>query len=144
MKPEDLMVGDWVNFLIDIEGGDTEHDPKNEIYQPMQIVSLTAWGGNDGEVESAESVINGIDQVKPIPITAEILEKNFSQHSRYVYDHCDDYFDLYITEFSDGLWCVTFDEIEMSGLPTWKMYVSNVHELQHALRLCNIEKEIEL
>lgn len=56
----------------------------------------------------------------------------------------DDYYEVEITEYTDGLWQVQVNEIEMGNLPTWRMYVSNVHELQHALRLCKIDKEIEL
>lgn len=30
MTANELQIGDWVNFLIDVEGGDTENDPQNE------------------------------------------------------------------------------------------------------------------
>ena len=83
------------------------------------------------------------------PITEQILDKNFKDIAephqmiyggRWVY--YDEYFEVEITEYTDGLWQVQVDEIEMSGLPTWRMYVSNVHELQQALRLANVKKEI--
>lgn len=80
MKPEELQLKDWVNFLIDIEGGNTEYDQKDAQYQPMKIVSLSSWVNNDGEVESEEGVINDIEQVKPIPLTSEILEQNDSEN----------------------------------------------------------------
>lgn len=150
MKPGELQLGDWVNFLIDIEGGSTDYDPKVAQYQPMQIVSLSSWRYNDGEVESAEGVINDIDQVEPIPLTAEILEKNFDSEkvdfeghhigTRYT-DH-NEFREITIHEYNDGLWEVEIDEVEFSSLPTWKMYVCDVHELQHALRLYGVNKEI--
>ena len=150
METKDLTVGDWFNFLIDIEGGDTEYDPKNEIYQPMQIVTLTAWSNNDGEVESAEGVLNDFDQLQPVPLTAEILEKNFNSkelpddpYGAYFFGG-NDYIEVYIKEYTDGLWQVSVDEVDMGGLPSWRMFVSNVHELQHALRLCGIDKEIKV
>ena len=56
----------------------------------------------------------------------------------------DDKIKIYIREHTDGLWKVDVDEIEIGGIRSWRMYVSNVHELQHAIRLCKIDKEIEL
>lgn len=138
------MVGDWFNFLIDIEGGDTEYDPQNEVYQPMQVRDITSFGVNDGEVSSYEGVVNDIAQLQPIPITSELLEKNFTYDPYGTYFFGGDYIEVYIKEYTDGLWRVEVDEIEMSSLPTWRMFVSNVNELQHALRLAGIEKTIEL
>lgn len=86
----------------------------------------------------------------PIPLTEEILKKNFNfdpNNSEGAFEHywwSNDYIEVTITEYTDGLWKVEVDEIEMADLPTWKMYVSHVHELQHALRLCGIDKEITL
>ena len=140
MKVNELMIGDWVNFLIDVEGGDTEYDPVNEIYQPMQIVSLTAWGGNDGEVESAEGVINGFDQVKPIAITAEILKKNgfWCQHNvGYVVDEHENEI---IYDLFDHKLRILKNREQILNLEYFDEMC--VHELQHALQLCNIEKEI--
>ena len=142
MRASELMIGDWVNFLIDIEGCDTEYDPKNEIYQPMQIVNLTAWGNYDGEVESTEGVINDIDQVKPIPLTAEILEKNGFIQKQSEFINGDIGIIFTIRGFS--FWSKKTIEIacgngsKINNLPCY------VHQLQHTLRLCGIEKEIEL
>ena len=136
------MIGDWVNFLIDIEGGDTEYDPKNEIYQPMQIVNLTAWGNNDGEVEDAKGTINDIDQVKPIPLTAEILEKNefWCEHNvGYVMEE-GEYEIIY--DLWDHKLRILKNREQILNLEYFDEMC--VHELQHALRLCNIEKEIEI
>lgn len=145
MKANELMVGDWFDFLIDIEGGDTEFAPKNEIYQPMQVDNI-----GFGAATSEEGVTNAASQLQPIPLTAEILGKNFKSkelpddpYGAYFFGG-NDYIEVYIKEYTDGLWQVEVDEIEMSGLPSWRMYVSNVHKLQHALRLCNIDKEIKL
>ena len=142
---ESLMIGDWFNFLIDIEGGDTEYDPKNEIYQPMQVDSIGL-----GAATSEEGVTNAANQLQPIPLTTEILEKNFKSkelpddpYGAYFFGG-NDYIEVYIKEYTDGLWQVEIDEIEMDGLPCWRMYVSDLYELQHALRLCGIDKEIEL
>ncbi len=144
LSPDELMLGDWVNFLIDIEGGDTEYDPVNEIYQPMQIVSITAWGNNDGEVESLAGVINDIDQVKPIPLTPEILEKN--GFIKQAFDgwklRTENYSIMWRTDYGEpnliiDSWSADYGKFNKFG-------ISFVHELQHALRLCGIEKQIEL
>lgn len=146
MKMNELMIGDWVNFLIDIVGGETEFDPVVNEYQPMRVDSISSLG----EVDSELGVINDVSQLQPISLTAEILKKNFNfdpNNSEGTFEHywwSNGYLDVAITEFTDGIWEVEVDEIEMGNLPTWKMFVSNVHELQHALHLCNIEKEIEL
>ncbi len=141
MKCKELMIGDWFNFLINVEGGDTEFAPKNEIRQPMRVACLDANG-----VSSEEGVVNYPIQLQPIPLNTEIIEKNFEQldmEGEY-FGFYDEYYEIEVSEYTDGIWEVKIDEIEMGGLPSWRMYVSNVHELQHAIRLCNIEKEIRL
>lgn len=72
LKIADLMIGDWVNFLVDVVRGETEHTPSVNEYQPMRIDSIYAFGG----VESELGVTNDVSQLQPIPITAEILGKN--------------------------------------------------------------------
>lgn len=134
MKPEEIMLGDYVNFLIDIEGGDTDCAPKVIQYQPMKIVSFSSWVNNDGEVESAEGVINDIDQVKPILLTDEILEQNGFERVNGEYQ---DVFYIY-----DGIELLIDNVYTLFG--QCKMPIKYVHELQHALRLCSINKEIEI
>lgn len=121
MKANELMIGDWVL------------DKKTN--QPYKII-----GTND---------LLFHDDYSPIPLTAEILEKNFlTQRGEWtepvLYFFGDEYIEVCIKEYTDGIWEVVIDEVEMSCLPTWKMFVCNVHELQHALQLCNIDKEIKL
>lgn len=145
MKPEELMIGDWVNFLIDIEGGDTENDPQNEVYQPMQVNTIASWEVG-GEVESREGEINDPEQLLPIAITAEILEKN-----GFGYKEEDDYLthyylgdgwyldnpDLHIGTYNKGVYWLNYCDNAICG-------IKYIHELQHALRLCGINKEIIL
>ena len=78
-----------------------------------------------------------------IPLTEEILEKNFERDEERFVD-CNEFREIEITEYNDGMWQVVIDEIEMSDLPTWKMYVCDVHQLQHALKLFGITKDITL
>lgn len=126
------MIGDWVMLTDPIHNG-----------EKVQVKAIP----DDGHI----TVDGGImPMFEPIPLTAEILGKNFS-FSPYngggaieQYYLLNDYYDVEISEYTDGLWEVVVDEVGMSCLPTWKMYVCHVHELQRALRLCGIEKEIEL
>lgn len=135
MEAKDLMIGDWFNFLIDIEGGDTEYDPKNEIYQPMQVDNIEF-----GDATSEEGVTNDVRQLQPIPLTAEILGKNFSSTPGWYFIGTNKYcFRIY--KYKDK-WDLLF---RRDGKGTrLNLYISYVHQLQHALRLCNIDKEIEL
>jgi len=129
MDAKDLMIGDWVNFPIDSIGGETEYDSQTTEYQPMRIISISAWNNNDGEVESAEGVINDIDQVKPIPLTAEILEKNgWFSLGEYRYEG-----DIALAKGRNYF-----------RLKNTTICIDSVHGLQHALRLCGINKEIEI
>ena len=143
MRQEELMIGDWV--LRDGE--------------PYQIRQLGIFGvDRDGEDYPAVCVgkPKGIgliierNEIGPIPLAAEILEKNFNSkelpddpYGAYFFGG-NDYIEVYIKEYTDGLWQVSVDEVEMGGLPSLRMFVSNVHELQHALRLCGINKEITI
>ena len=130
MKATEVMLGDWVMLADPIHNG--ENVQVKEIHANDYITV-------DGGI---------VPMFEPIPLTAEILEKNFNSienlpyRCRYYYN--TDYTEVDITEYTDGIWQVVVDEVEMSCLPTWKMYVSYVHELQHALRLVGILKEIEL
>lgn len=137
MKANELMFGDWV-FC------DGQPTPSKVVIQTVSIDGV--WFEGDKFEGSAS-----FDHIFPIPITTEILEKNG--------------FDI---QYQGGMrfdvWC-SFGpdsegdiEIEFRGQEpihlkidgTYKgVYYTSanmkyVHELQHALRLCGIEKEIVL
>lgn len=139
MDSKELMISDWVNFPIDITGGETEHDSQTTEYQPMQIVSISAWANNDGEAESREGVICDIEQLTPIPLTTEILEKNGFNLSR---DKSGiGILDTYWLGEGIGFRLHNFEtDYYQFGLAKIKY----VHQLQHALRLCEISKNIEI
>jgi hypothetical protein len=75
-----------------------------------------------------------LSECKPIPLTPEILEKNgFVVESRDCHDE-----PLQYCELVDGLW------IDISGENFFEGKLEYVHQLQHALGLCEINKTIEL
>ena len=141
MKANELQIGDLVNFLIDVEGGDTENDPQNEVYQPMQVNTIASWEVG-GEVESMDGVINDPEQLLPIAITAEILEKiGFWREHNVGYVMEEGEYEIIYDLFDHKLRILKNRE-QILNLEYWGEMC--VHELQHALRLCNIDKEIEI
>lgn len=137
MKANELQIGDWVNFLIDVEGGDTENDPKNVVYQPMQVDSISSLD----EVSSAfYGVTNDAAQLRPIPLTAEILEKNGFRKGNYieVVGGLDTYY------LGEEIGSFRIHRLQNGYYQFGLAKIKYVHQLQHALRLCEIEKEIEL
>lgn len=122
MRPEQLQMYDWV--LIN----DTP-------YQVKQITrKKVGYHRVPHNLDYARS-----EDVKPIRITAEILEKNgvlSDGVSRWRF--CDNEnwkirFSLYYEALR-----ITSENIALEG------HVVYVHELQQALRLCGINKKIEL
>ncbi len=85
-----------------------------------------------------------IEEVKPVPLTAEILEKNdFRKDLSGSYCNSDDFHDIDIKEYSDSIWYVRIEDTEFT-MPTEACSVSYVHQLQNFLRNCGIEKEVKL
>ena len=122
-KVTDLMVGDWIH-----------NNYTNKNYQVWRTFfsQATDFGKRmDATLEDCNC--------EPVPLTDEILKKNgFDYHHKnfaaLTYNHP---FQLEMEQWPDengiGLWSV-------NGI----IKIRYVHELQHALRLCGIEKEIKL
>ena len=118
MKAQDLMIGDWVRPL--------------NVNSPFQIVEI----GPDYICNYSDTAIWVLDEIEPIPITAEILEKN-----GFIYN--DIPFVLAWEQFGLSIYG-THGNYRINCGQNVGMDVSYVHQLQHALRLCQIEKEIQL
>lgn len=137
MRNEDLMVGDWFRFRYTIDG--------KEIVLTFRI-SQTAddlgyvWG-NDG---NRNGRMCEPERLEPIPLTTEFLEKNFGEARNGGYFEGDEFYELFIIEVNDGTWIIKRDDVEFSNIPRQQVMVSYVHELQHALKLCGIDKTIVL
>ena len=125
IKAEELMIGNWV-----LDG--TKY---------AQVTSITC----DGIIETTVNEKSNIELLEPIPITKEILEKNGFEEKREPerYIKSDDYYDVEIREYNDGLWILTLTDCEFT-LPHSQVHVSYVHQLQQALRLYGIPETIEL
>lgn len=127
MKIQELSVGDWVRHTFYEEN--------------LQIKRI------DGESErllvekGRMSVSCHLDHFEPIPLTPEILEKN----GLCVVEKDADFseYELFGSE--------NFSIFHLNGTlhyrletPQASVVCWNVHQLQHALRLAGIEKEIEV
>lgn len=134
LNSHSLMLGDWVC---------TEHDST-----PRQIDWIRG-----GEIGLFWNKVVTPPYLKPIPLTREILERNgfkfyeqdftsspIYKFGNFDYIECDEYHKYF------DIGCkVTYKHFttECTYIHSL-MRIYHVHELQHALRLCGIDKEIEL
>lgn len=136
MQAKELMIGDWVEEL----------DRVCRVKFNAQIKEVRE---NDCST-NASSKTNYYD-VQPIPLTVDILTKNgFVLNKEMSNDEGDAY---EFVESQDARAIVHDFESRHTHLFLFavnfpmtieRLLVSHVHELQHALRLCGINKEIEL
>ena len=139
MKAEELMVGFWVRCT----------DPK-----PFRIREVD---GVEEQVYGCDGFFVDISDLEPIPLTAEILEKNG-------FEELMDEGDVSAARFGrtpkpTGVWQYGFGQFDsvayvpkrsflrikfMEGCTADIDDIKYVHELQHALRLFKVDKEIEL
>lgn len=122
MKTAELMIGDWV-----MRRG--EPTMVYEIDEYYERINTEPDGYN------AITCIE-ISEVTPISLTTEILKKNGFQQ-------------ISINEYVSGKVTISilveeFLVIIKSGNARVRITIKYVHELQHTLRLCGIEKEIEI
>lgn len=131
MKAKELQIFDWVSYkgnpimVFEIDEPENNINTEQDGYNAIRCIS--------------------IDEIQPIPITPTILERNgFEKNGSYfILNECiedgEDVIEHYeIIYYNDGFCSVqnivTEDEISF--------YCPNVHQLQQAMRLCGIEKEI--
>lgn len=144
IKIEELSIGDWVNVLNYHWDGRPYTGQVNGITKKHGTYYLQF-----GSALSAE-----IDRCEPIPITKEILEKNgfrlkeeAESYTEYVSG--DEHSIITYVFYKESIYDVdTLLDCEVGyvgGLDRiHHCHVKYVHELQHALRLCGINKTIEL
>ena len=125
----DLSVGDWVRY-----------DGKEYQVQCVDGMSeiVTLLGYCEQREESAGNL-------RSIPITAEILEKNGFESTTKpnVFTLAHGEHKLYVSLESDG-WYRTFVNFMERLCILQVVRQSYIHELQHALRLAGVDKEINL
>ena len=132
MKANELMIGDWVICTL----GNTK-EQVGELYETQVMLFY-----ND---------IYDYDEIEPIPLTAEILEKNGFRIDKEDTGNLE----YYCLGEVGVETCVVVKKHALNALEDldviWSIYVEDfaiydkimyVHQLQHAMRLCGIEKEI--
>ena len=133
MKENELMIGDLVYYYHNEDG----HAPYEEVTR-IEPEDLTL----DAEVFEV--------RFKPIPLAPEILVKNgFVYTNNHTLKGADTYICRYkdyelIYKLGDYFAVDSYDDRYYRLFETQFCYKWSVHELQHALRLCKIDKEIVL
>lgn len=139
MKANELMIGDWVTFRESLE--------EKQIL-PIKIVLLK---DNDNDFlaqidEDAYDELEFNDEIVGIPVTSGTLKKIGFRTLLYdedVYIFSTDYFEIFIEEYSDSIWRVTYNNLEVNIFARREL-IGFVHELQHVFRLWGIEIDIKL
>lgn len=128
MKPNELMIGDWV-----IRRGVPE--------EPMHICDMNVSAGTVYLDQDGCGVAEKFENIEPITLTPKIFKKNgFVCADLPFEDFYAGYgLSIYGGEYADehSNWYI------ICGINV-SMNVTHVHELQHAFKLCEIEKEIVL
>ena len=138
LKISDLSVGDWVR------------DGHGII---AKVRGIENW--SDGYILNVQTVSGSICTLSgtgalPIPITAEILERNgWSTDGMYAFLRIDEHLHLeyYYHEHRLRKYYCGVDEWQNHAKVTditFAVHCYSVHQLQHALKLAGVDKEINL
>ena len=133
LKISDLSVGDWV---------------MNHRGYPTKVQVITSEGNLlCGEIDAKSEHCTHLwaQDIKPIPITAEILEKNGFESTTKpnVFTLTHGKLQLYVSNELDG-WHMSFVNFMERLCILQVIRKSYIHELQHALRFAGVDKEINL
>lgn len=136
MTEKDVMVGDWFRFrYTTISNREVVHTFRISQIE-NQLGQYYVWGDGLGRMCHPENL-------EPVSLTQEILEKNGFKKEGSWFIIEGDYYDVSIKEITDSIWRVKYCNTEFSALDC-VLHIAFVHELQHALRLCGISKDITL
>lgn len=139
MKAEELMIGDWV-----IRRGVPE--------EPMRLYDMKALSGIAYLDQDGRGIAEKFENIEPIPLTQEILEKNgFKKRVWWKYRESDvityDIGEGFHIELSENeFWLVDncSDSDDYGYKSNWITDVNYVYKLQHLMKDLEIEKEIVL
>lgn len=129
IRISDLSIGDWVKF------------ESNGRYMPMMVFEISSYRKEIVGETTFGRLSFKEEEISPIPLTPEILEKN----GLCVVEEDADFseYELFGSE--------NFSIFHTKGTLHYRLETSqasvvcwNVHQLQHALRLASVEKEIVL
>ncbi len=132
MKAKELRIGDWMMF-------------DGDYVQIVKVESDVRYWDTEGKVTILNArgkwVDSDIDNIEPIPITAEILEENAFERVQ----------DIFVLMWKNGVYP---SMIFIEYIPTnYCLYINDmllpkpvlyIHELQHILSMCGLDKEIAI
>lgn len=127
MTTKELMVGDYITF------SDVQNDSNCPKLKVVIIDKEDVYVSIDGD-----PVVDLLDpkDLAGIPLTSEILEKNGFVYNDLPFVQAWEQFGLALYSGGNGYRIGCGNNVAL--------IVDSVHQLQHALRICGIEKEIEL
>lgn len=149
MRPNELMIGDYVRF-------------KHGIDKVVGVSWVPGLGDCAWFAASATLFPESVEDVNPIPLTPEILENNGWYRAKFDGGYGRKGIRLEgsyneLNELPEGVenalcfaqWSIDEHfEYHLLDIYMWKgsvhLWTEYVHELQHALRLCGIDKEITI
>lgn len=140
IRVSDLSIGDYVRVKmckLDYNDPDT---------LDAKVLSIEGNSVGVGYDNSGILMSAFVEDLRPIPITAEVLEKNGLEQNSNCLDYRFIIGNIYCS-ISKGIkcWYVNIYDISNSPhTPIFKAHIIHIHELQHALRLAKVEKEIVL
>ena len=145
MKATDLMIGDyvfwyWVTHKVDFDGAvmtDKGYEVNRRI---IKVSSVNETGVTFKSPKDGSQIYVKEEDLSPIPLTKEILRKNDFIGEVYLWIDAGDEKTLVYYPFEHRLTLEYGDKCEI----LFKCQCFSVHEFQHALKLCKIEKEIVL
>ena len=117
MNTTELMIGDWVY--------------RPACYDRVKEIHTEGIIGND----PLRGLIS-ISEVEPIPLIEEILKKNGWVWNDLPFEQCWTQYGLYLYSVGNGY--------RINCGSNVSMIIDFVHQLQHALKLCGIDKTIEI
>lgn len=138
LKITDLSIGDWVQA----KQAKVDYDD-SDLTPPMKIIAIDNREPKQAYVDLAFDdgvVVHSafVEDLRPVLITSEILEKNEVPHiinNVWAYDE-----DYQLSWFKNGRAIL----INYSNKHTVSFFAKYIHQLQHAFRLVGIDKEITL
>ena len=150
MTAKHLMIGDWVRVTND-----------GSVPLPGKIANMLPRAGRVIGIECDSVQLDFVDfpfmldSIEPIPITHEILEKNGWKHE---FDKKDYMVKYDLAQHGKNCWMMWSvkehnldvqrqdEKLDMYNLKVSKVVIpcDYVHQLQHTLRLCGIDKEITI
>ena len=129
MRIEELSVGDWVKYKE----------------REWQVFSLDKFTGEVGLWRKDSQITEDVTYIEPIPLTPEILENNgFDKFSECGWRNSA--IKCFLFRYGTKYWDIKINGRNRAYRPT-RIRIENIlhtHQLQHALHLAGIEKEIEL